>query len=67
MSAMFSENCVYGGYRDGMIFIWNLKNGEIIHNFKAHDSTVRNIDHYNNRVYVTASKDKTSCLWDSMT
>lgn len=64
---MFSENCVYGGFRDGYVFIWNLKDGNIIDSYKAHKDVVTQLKHLNNRVYVSGSKDKTSVLWDSMT
>eukprot|EP01016_Furgasonia_blochmanni_P041599 TRINITY_DN5423_c0_g1_i3.p1 TRINITY_DN5423_c0_g1~~TRINITY_DN5423_c0_g1_i3.p1 ORF type:complete len:408 (+),score=64.93 TRINITY_DN5423_c0_g1_i3:124-1347(+) len=63
----FTDRCVYGGYEDGTIMSWNLKDGEYMDTMKQHTKRVTGIQMLNLRVLVSSSQDGSIIFWDTMT
>ncbi|EDK31280.1 hypothetical protein TTHERM_00443109 (macronuclear) [Tetrahymena thermophila SB210] len=65
-AACFSENSVYGGYEDGLICSWNIKEGSLNSLYKGHSEAITELEFLNTRLLISASLDQTIRVWDTM-
>lgn len=63
-SGEFSENMFIGGYNDGTIIGWSLKNGERLYYLNDEDSSVTCLRMINSRVLGSGSVNGKLYLWD---
>lgn len=57
---------IASGGEDGIIKIWQVSNGNLLHSLYGHKSAVRNVSFINNHILASASAglEKTIILWD---
>lgn len=62
-SLVFDNERVFAGSKSSEIKIWDFKTTNILSTLKGHIDFVTSLD-YKNNVLVSASMDKTTCMWD---
>ncbi|MCP4547148.1 MAG: TIR domain-containing protein [bacterium] len=62
--AKFDERRVVSGFRNGIIEVWDVETGSVLHSFKGHEEWVNSLAPLDSRRLVSSSWDGTVRVWD---